>query len=97
MKRNLIFKNRFLTWLMWIAPIACTGWHSALAWTLIQLFIYNKEMERSKKVNTPLSQRPEYIEMNKRKNLSADEIFFLDTHPGMVKVGRDDFRYDKRI
>ena len=41
-----IAKNRFLVWLMWLIPIAMTGWWSVLIWTFVQIVLCDREEQR---------------------------------------------------
>ena len=38
--------NRFLVWLMWLVPIAMTGWWSVFIWTAVQIVLCDKEEKR---------------------------------------------------
>lgn len=39
-----IYKNRFLVWVMFALPILCTGWFSLMVWTLVQLYLLDKDI-----------------------------------------------------
>ena len=75
-----IFKNRFLTWLMWIIPISFLGLPWALIWTVIQIFLYKSEIDRQKKKKVPLWEDPEIIKLNPNINLTED-------YEGLVNIG----------
>lgn len=52
-----IKKNRFLVWLMYAVPIACTGWFSLCIWTVVQIMMCCAEQEKRKECNVIKSKR----------------------------------------
>lgn len=84
-------ENRFLVWLMWIIPIACTGWFGICIWTMIQVLMCCKESDRREKMEKPIfERRPDLAELNKEENLSETDKWwreqgFLKTENGYIR------------
>lgn len=94
MKNNC--KNRFLVWLMFLVPIAITGWWSAIVWTVIQIVLYYREEDKEKKISIPLKERPEIVEMNKPENLTEkDKRILSRMGSGWIKVREGEYMYDR--
>lgn len=75
---SYVYKNRFIIWLMWLVPIACTGWISVIAWTIVQIMMCNSKIEEQKareenkrKMNEPFKVTPKMREIN--MNLTKEE------------------------
>lgn len=82
-----IYKNRFLVWLMWLFPIAATGWLSITIWTIIQIVICYQETEKQAEFEKPIRERRMIIEMNREENLSEKDKQILKNNPNLIKVG----------
>ena len=91
-----IKKNRFLIWLMWLIPIACTGWFSVWLWTFAQIFLYKKEQNECQRLQKPIKEREEFIEMNKKENLSEHDQHVLAANKKLIKVGDGVFLYEDK-
>ena len=59
-----IRQNRFLVWIMWLAPIAMTGWWSVFVWTAIQIVLCDKQEKR----------RVEHVKQNEEKLTKEKEL-----------------------
>lgn len=82
--------NRFLVWLMWAIPIACTGFFGIIIWAVVQMCLCKKEMNAEKERNTPAWLKPNIVEMNTNKNLTTEEKLFIYRHLGYYyKIGID--------
>lgn len=90
-----IFRERFLVWLMWLVPIACTGWISIVAWTVVQIMMYNSQVEKSKELKKPLRERPDIIEMNKEENLTEKDKAMMRNTKGLIKIGDGVYYYER--
>lgn len=95
-KNDDIYENRFLVWLIFLLPIACTGWVGICIWTGIQLAMLSDERETRKRINTPIRERAHIKEMNDPKNLTEEEKEYLRICPEMVKIGEGMYCYDKK-
>lgn len=92
---DYIFRERFLVWLMWLVPIACTGWISIVAWTVVQIMMYNSQVEKSKELKKPLRERPDIIEMNKEENLTEKDKATMRNTKGLIKIGDGVYYYER--
>ncbi len=61
--------NRFLVWLMWLVPIACTGWLSVIIWTVIQLILCDKESEKERECEIIREHRKEIQKKKQEENI----------------------------
>lgn len=64
-----IYMERFLVWLMWLVPIALTGWGSVIVWTAIQLILCCRDEERRER-----NQKNERERIKKKKELEDENI-----------------------
>lgn len=90
---DYIAEQKFLIWLMWLVPIACTGWFSVVVWTIVQVVGYTKAIQVKYDKSLPIEERPEIIEMNKLKNLTNYDKWMLAINTDCVKVGEKRYRY----
>lgn len=89
-----IEKNRFLVWLMYLIPIALTGGFSIIVWTVVQIFLCNKEIEKRKMCSKPLKERKEVIEMNKKENLTEKDLEIMKKTGATIKLKEGVYLYD---
>ena len=89
-----IATNRILVWLMWLVPIGCTGWLSVIVWTIIQVYIYNSEIEKLKDFYKPMRERRDVKRMNDPKNLTNEEKEILKKDPRLIKIGEGTYMYE---
>ena len=89
-----IEKNRFLVWLMYLIPIALTGGFSIIVWTVVQIFLCNKEIEKRKMCGKPLKEREEVIEMNKKENLTEKDLEIMKKTGAAIKLKEGVYLYD---
>lgn len=96
-KNNIdyIIKERFLVWLMWLIPIACTGWFSVAIWTGIQIALCNSQKKERDYCKLPLRERPDIIEMNKPENLTEEDIKMMKSTGCNLKMGEGWYRYER--
>ena len=91
-----IYENRFLVWLMWLVPIACTGWLSVIIWTIIQAGILGWQSSSEKEFKKPVKERGVIMEMNKDKNLTLKEKEILKNNKNFIKIGEGVFLYERK-
>lgn len=64
-----ICKNRFLVWLMYLIPIAFTGWFSVIIWTVIQLVLCDRQVERRKECKVVRTEKRSVEKEQKEKRM----------------------------
>ena len=84
-----IKKNRFLLWLMWVAPISLCGLAWAVVWTVIILMLYLSDKNEYEKKKVPVWKDEKIIEMN--KDISLDEDY-----TGLVKIKEGIYIYQRK-
>lgn len=93
---NYIKKNRFLVWLMWLIPIACTGWVGVVTWTVIQICLANDEEKHCKELKIPVKERDDVKEMNKEENLTEHDKFVMENTKGLIKIDEGVYYYERK-
>lgn len=91
-----IYKNRFLVWLMFLVPIAFTGWWSVIIWTMIQIVLCADQIEKQTEFQKPVRERKDIKEMNNPKNLTEKEKEILKNNPRWVKVAEGVFMIENK-
>ena len=91
-----IRNNRFLVWLMWLVPIAMTGWWSVYVWTIVQIIIYVSQTEKQKEFKKPVRERRNVVELNKQENLTERDKQILDGNSKLIKVGKGVYYYERK-
>ena len=70
-----IEKNRFLVWLMFLVPIAFTGWWSVMIWTMIQILLCSNQTENQKeRKRIEKKEREEVIQLKEEKRQEQIEL-----------------------
>ena len=91
------YKNRALIWLMWLVPIAMTGWWSVIVWTVIQIILCYRYEQKEIERQVPLRERKDVIEMNKPENLTEqDKRILAYMGHGAIKVKEGEYIYDRK-
>lgn len=90
---NNVFKEKFYTWLMWLLPIACTGFQGVVFWTVWIFCSYRSKVEQNKMLNIPLQDREEIKEMNRNENLNKHDKEILSKCPGHIKVAEGVYQH----
>lgn len=87
-----IFKNRFLVWLMWLVPIACTGWFSVYVWTLIQICLCILTVKEEAEKSIPPWKDKRIVELNRNENLTKDDKLYILSHGAQhYKIGENTY------
>ena len=91
-----IGKNRFLVWLMYAIPIACTGLFSLCIWTWIQIALYCHETNKYKVKKVQLKERGCVVEMNKMENLTEKDLEIMKQTGATIKLKEGVYGYDRK-
>ena len=90
-----IKKERFTVWLMFLIPIAFTGWWSVIVWTMVQIALCNNQCEKRNERKVSLKEKPEIIEMNKEENLTEEDKLFMKETGATIKLKEGVYGYDR--
>ena len=90
-----IYKERFLVWLMFLLPIACTGWVGIAVWTGVQIAILNDQLEKRKELDIPIRERSHIKKMNEPENLTELDKHYLKD-PRCIKIKEGVYYYERK-